>query len=97
MEPEKNKWVEEVLDSTAGMEPARSATDIFKQIMTAARKQPVKVVSLSALSAAAACLLILLSLNFFAIRGHERAQEQEAPAQSLAEYYDFGTSNPLGL
>jgi hypothetical protein len=97
MKPETNKWIDEVLDSTAGMEPARSPKDMFDNIMNMARRQPVRTISLATLSAAAACLLILFSANFIALRGHRDGAQEPSQVGSLAEYYDLGTSNPYGL
>ena len=97
MKPETNKWIDEVLESTAGMDPARSPKDMFDNILSIARRQPVRTISLATLSAAAACLLILFSANFIALKGHQGVVQEPAQVGSLAEYYDLGTSNPYGL
>lgn len=94
MKQEKNKWLEEVLNSTEGMHTAEPPAGMFERIMDRAKRPGVvRTISLSTLSAAAACLLILLSLNLMALKGHDRSSNANAPVQDLAEYYDLNPDN----
>lgn len=101
MKQDKNKWVEDVLNSTEGMAPARPRRNLYDNIKNGLGKELPKArrIPLGVMSAAAACLLVLFALNITAITRYAKAEkEQVQDGQStgtaeLIEYYDLGSNN----
>src|SRR4051812_46510349 len=103
MMQDKSKWVEEVLDSTRGMAPATPRADLYGQLKAKLGKDLPKVrrISLGVMSAAAACLLVLLGLNIRVMSKYAKAesaetQSDEASVKDIVDYYELG-SNKVGL
>lgn len=101
MKQDKDIWVEEVLSSTEGMGSARPRTDLYDKIKDRLVRDLPKGrrIPLGVMSAAAACLLVLVALNITAITKYTRAEEtqiedgQGAGTAELIEYYDLGSNN----
>lgn len=100
---DKSKWVEEVLESTAGMAPATPRADLYGQLKARLGKEMPKpgLISLQMVSAAAACLLVLFALNLEAIdryagAGAQEVRSEEASVEDIVDYYQLGGNN-VGL
>lgn len=102
MKQDNTKWVDEVLESTAGMSSARPRADLYQQIQARlGKKLPVKRISLGVMTAAAAGLLALLAINIKAIVNYstetvEVSQEGDASVADIVDYYELGSNN-IGL
>ena len=103
MMQDKSKWLEEVLESTRGMAPAKPRADLYGQIMARLDKEMpnARLISLQMVSAAAACLLVLFALNLKAISQYanaqtEEVQSEEASIGDIVDYYQLGGNN-VGL
>jgi hypothetical protein len=98
MKPEKDKWVEEVLNSTGGMQPARPRKDLYGKLSLGRAVGSARRIPLGVISAAAACLLILFGLNITLVRnyaenGTGERQSAEASVQDIIDYYELGSNN----
>lgn len=102
MNQEQDKWIEEVLQSTAGMEPVRPRPDVYGRIASRlGEEMPAKRVSLVMLTAAAACLLVLLTLNLKVLDYYHTAETEDtsptdATVGDIIDYYELG-GNTAGL
>lgn len=100
MMQDKSKWVEEVLESTQGMAPASPRADLYGQLKAKLGKETPKVrlISLGAVSAAAACLVVLFTLNIKAVSHYRTAaagavQTEDASVTDIVDYYELGSNN----
>ncbi len=103
MMQDKSKWVEEVLESTRGMASASPRADLYEQLKSKLGKEMPKarLISLKMVSAAAACLLLLFTLNLATINQYANAetegtQNEEASVEDIVDYYQLGGNN-VGL
>jgi hypothetical protein len=100
MQQAKDKWIEEVLNSTAGMRSATPPVGRFEQIRDKAYglARASRTIPLTTLSAAAACLLILIALNFTLLDRYGPSAEgevvnTEASVQDIVDYYELGSNS----
>jgi hypothetical protein len=99
MQQDKEKWIEEVLNSTAGMRPATPPVGRFEQIRDKAYSlgRVTRTIPITTLSAAAACLLILIALNFTLLDRYNPSAngevvDTEASVQDIVDYYELGSN-----
>ena len=98
---EKDNWIEDVLNSMDGAAKAVPGNDLLGRIENRILL-PVykgKTISLTAVSAAAACILILLTLNiYFATRHKTNLGNNKDEIRELVQYYDItNDKNVTGL
>jgi hypothetical protein len=100
MMQDKSKWVEEVLESTQGMASASPRADLYGQLKAKLGKEKprVRLISLGAVSAAAACLLVLFTLNIKAVSRYNTAETvevrgEDASVTDIVDYYELGSNN----
>lgn len=92
-----------MLNSTEGMQAARPGKELYGQLRNRLGRTLPKAhrIPLSIISAAAACLLILLGLNITLVRNYAKAeteelQEENGTVQDIIDYYELGSNN-VGL
>lgn len=77
---EKEKWIENVLDSMADSQPAKPSADLFLKIEQRIQEQNSLVIQLPNLRIAAAATLILIAVNGLLLTRYtqnEPSQNQE--------------------
>jgi len=77
MTPEKSKWIEEVLNSIEGIQPAHPPVNFYSALMMKIRiksSSPVKI-SIRMISGVAAALALLIGLNIFSWVSYCRAED----------------------
>jgi hypothetical protein len=87
----KNEWIEEVLGSTEGshrVSPPNGLYGKLSQRLTAASIKG-RVISMNWVSAAAACLLLLISLNLYLANKHQPSEKGKDQVKEVVEYYDI--------
>jgi hypothetical protein len=75
---EKEKWIENVLNSTSGITPVTPAADLFSRIQQ--RIQQENKVSPKTLWLVAASILILVMLNFSVLASKTKQKESSTEA-----------------
>lgn len=87
----KDKWVDDVLNSMEGRYKAQPSGNLYGQIEKRIAVPLLKgrTIPLSAVSAAAACILILLTLNIYFATRHKSAAGAKDEVQELVQYYDI--------
>jgi len=92
---DKNKWVDEVINSLDGAERAEPNTALFEKIARGL-SEPItigRVIPLRTVSLAAACILLLLLLNVLLLNKHSVGSDKSM--QEVANYYQLTNDNPL--
>jgi hypothetical protein len=84
MQDEREKWVDEVMNSLQGMRAAEPPADLFEAIQTGINKPKAKVIPLRQLRWSIAIAAVLLLLNVIAIRSY--ANNKDDGFASLEEF-----------
>lgn len=74
----KERWIEEVLDSTKGIKRARPKADLFAKIEQRIRKVEAKIIPLRRLQIAAAAAVVLMVLNVVTLSQYVDSTKNEA-------------------
>jgi hypothetical protein len=94
MKTAKEQWIDEVLDSTAGMhraEPGAGLLDgVYRKLQI---PKVIPFVPVQKVWLAAASIILLLSVNIFVLK--RQGSMRKDPAQSLINAYGF-SSDPYG-
>jgi hypothetical protein len=95
----KNEWVENVLNSTEGYLPATPPDGLYR-ILEQRINIPVgkgRVISMNWVSAAAACVLLLISVNVYMANRHTTiSKHQTDQVNELVQYYDITNDKEIG-
>lgn len=95
---DKNRWLNEVMNSLEGMQPAHADGRLFEkieqQLDVRRTNNGAKVIPLRTVSFAAACILLLIAINCFTLVKKRRIQQHKG-LQEVAEYYQLNNVNPL--
>lgn len=94
---DKNKWIEEVLNSTEGMSKAMPKRDLFVGIEQKLNRGYKKTVPLRTVSLVAASILLLVTVNVMVLlsgddKGHS-VVVQQPNQETMAEYYGLTETN----
>ena len=83
MEKEKNKWIEEVFESTKGMQRARPNPALFSKIRKDIYGEKAKVIQLPQLGRAIAAAVLILILNVFVVIEYTKADQIAETATAI--------------
>lgn len=95
----KDKWIDDVLESTDGSRKAIPVDALFYRIEKGLRTPFVKgsVIPLRAVSVVAASVLLLIAANVYvAIRMADRDNNSNAKLQDVVRYYDITNDKEIG-
>lgn len=89
-EMSKDRWIDEVVASTDGMQRAKAPEGLFTKIdrklasgVKAARKVPFSTVGL-----AAASIVLLVTINIYMLKGNtKKSVQQSTGIEQVVEYY----------
>lgn len=87
---DKNKWIDETMNSTDGMQRATPSDDLFSRIeqRIAAGVSIVRTVSLRTVSMAAASIVLLVAANIFMLQSNVKEETtQKDGVETVIEYY----------
>ena len=95
----KEKWVEEVLNSIEGSTKAipseRLYTALEKRLTIPVSKG--RVISIKIVSAAAACIILLISVNIYVLQKQITPGKAESnQLQDIVRYYDITNDKEIG-
>ena len=95
----KNEWIDDVLNSAEGFTPAAPSEGLYR-ILEQRINIPVgkgRVVSMSWVSAAAACILFLISVNVYMANKHTTISNNHTDqVNELVQYYDITNDKEIG-
>ncbi|KAA3641624.1 MAG: hypothetical protein DWQ02_00205 [Bacteroidetes bacterium] len=74
MKSEKEKWVNSVMGSLAGLQRAKPGPDLFAKIEREIVGQEGKIISMSQLRVAAAAAILLLAINVFLLNRYAKSE-----------------------
>jgi hypothetical protein len=84
---DKERWIEDVMNSTAGMNRAQPDHDLYEKVSAKLRNQPANTVRSIAVRQWAAAAVILLALNIGSV----------AYIKHQSKLRDNNTSNPIAM
>ncbi len=86
-----NNWVEDVLNSTEGGVRANAPDGLLRKLEQRINKvAEVRIIPLHWVTAAAACVLLLLTINIYTAKKHTAIPHGQADQMSeLVRYYDI--------
>jgi|ERR1043165_4907547 hypothetical protein len=95
----KDIWIEEVLYSTDGMQQVMPRSAVYEKIRNrvAGYKAAARAIPFTTVSAVAACLLVLMAINFATVTTHKQSFARGDAAQEIARYYDLESNNAYDL
>ncbi len=94
-QPDKNKWIDEAINSFEGSERAEPSAFLFGKIADRLSERTVKgrIIPLRTVSVAAACILLLVVLNILLLNKQNKTSDRSI--QEVANYYQLTNTNPL--
>jgi hypothetical protein len=95
----KEKWVKEVLNSIEGCTKAAPSERLYaaleKRITIPVTKG--RVISFKVVSAAAACIILLISVNMYVLQKQSTSRNTETnKLQDIVRYYDITNDKEIG-
>ena len=94
---DKNKWIEEVLNSTEGMSKAVPERDLFVGIEQKLKRGNKNIVPLRTVSLVAASILLLVAVNVaMLLSGDDKGSSvvaQQPNQETMAAYYGLTETN----
>ncbi len=96
MTPQKENWIESMMNSLDGIRQAEPSPFLFHKIMQRAGEQPVYEISPKLIWLAAASFALLVALNIGAIKnGSSPAGSETAPMKVLAAQYQLLSASEI--
>ncbi len=75
MESDKEKWINGVMGSLAGIQRAKPKQDLFSEIKKGIAKPEGKVITMQQLRIAAAAAVLLLAINVFLLTQYAKSEQ----------------------
>jgi hypothetical protein len=92
---DKNRWIDEVMNSLEGAQRAEAPPMLFEKIVSRINKARVEVLPSKVVWLAAASILIIISANVLLLRASSQSPSQKDPYQLIVNDYQLNTTNPL--